>query len=137
MAAMTYLFGKLDPRAALLLAIHDGTITLDISGGCNEWLSTEGEADSPQRDWLLSDKYFASAPASDGSRAAVAHTATGESLLTIIYGMKSNPTAPKATPTVGRDQREAVMVINADPGAVLWTNVVETHIMDVLGAPGH
>lgn len=93
------MFGKSDPRAPLLLAVHEGAITLDTSSGSNEWISTEGEAYGPHLEWLLSDKHIESSPRPGGAPAPVTVTGTGESLLILIYGIKPKPVKAPADST--------------------------------------
>jgi hypothetical protein len=89
------MFGKADPRAPMLLAVHEGTITVEGVPGFSTWRSAAVEADADALDRLLEDGHIA--PVSDpaGSPAPVAITPTGEALLIILYGIKPKPFVPE------------------------------------------
>lgn len=92
MGSMTLMFSKSDPRAPMLLAVHEGSVVLETVNGFNEWTSDGITVDSISLDRLLSDGHIAPTPACG----PVSITGTGEALLIVIYGIKPLPVAPAA-----------------------------------------
>ncbi|MET4143878.1 hypothetical protein [Arthrobacter sp. UYCo732] len=92
---MTLLFSKSDPRAPMLLAVYEGTVTVEPVPGFNTWHSSAGPLNDHALDELLNDNHIAPAPGIGGSPAAVTITGTGEALLIILYGITPKPFVPK------------------------------------------
>jgi hypothetical protein len=110
MGPMTLMFGKTDPRAPMLLAVHEGTVTLEGVPGFSTWHSSAGEADSYALDRLLEDGHITPAASPDISPAPVAITPTGEALLIILYGIKPKPFVPEPEPAGAADVPAAMAV---------------------------